>query len=326
MLGSSRFTILAAATAATTLCLGLVPLAHAGVVFQADFTGQAQAISNNGSVPSVTGGTATGYVQSTSAGYASAAIGTNNPMASASGGYLQVTEQADTSSPVKNNGGAGVTITPTSGDGFDSWFSPTGSGSGGTNNTITGAFDFFYRGSLSSSTWAGQTLRVFDTNTNLRIFLDSTGANALQLGVMGGAQAIVNAGSLTPFTAGGLVHVAGTVTTNTTSGLVTATLYAVAGNTAITPGTTSIAGTGTSASAFTLTSSGLAGTAFDFGHTFYGFKSTVAQTEAFDQFRIYNGIPTTFSALPTSTPEPASLGLLAVGGLGLLLLGKRRHA
>ena len=30
--------------------------------------------------------------------------------------------------------------------------------------------------------------------------------------------------------------------------------------------------------------------------------------------------------ISTSTPEPASLGLLAVGGLGLLLVGKRRHA
>ena len=29
---------------------------------------------------------------------------------------------------------------------------------------------------------------------------------------------------------------------------------------------------------------------------------------------------------PTAVPEPASLGLLAVGGLGLLLVGKRRHA
>ena len=34
----------------------------------------------------------------------------------------------------------------------------------------------------------------------------------------------------------------------------------------------------------------------------------------------------TFSALAvTAVPEPASLGLLTVGGLGLLLLGKRRH-
>ena len=33
-----------------------------------------------------------------------------------------------------------------------------------------------------------------------------------------------------------------------------------------------------------------------------------------------------FSLTESSVPEPASLGLLAVGGLGLLLLGKRRHA
>ena len=33
-----------------------------------------------------------------------------------------------------------------------------------------------------------------------------------------------------------------------------------------------------------------------------------------------------FTLSTPSVPEPASLGLLAVGGLGLLLVGKRRHA
>ncbi|HAU37432.1 MAG TPA: hypothetical protein DCX07_06900, partial [Phycisphaerales bacterium] len=57
---------------------------------------------------------------------------------------------------------------------------------------------------------------------------------------------------------------------------------------------------------------------FKFGNT-----STTAdvKTENFDQFRIYNSVPTSFSALPV--PEPATTIILLAGGT-LAMLRRRK--
>ena len=327
MFSISRFNILAVVVAATA-GLSLAPLAHANLlpVFESDFSGT----GSGGSVTGTTGGTAT-LASKTGA---TASIGNGN-LFGGPGGNLTIAETGGTNSIAY----AGASIVPTSmANGFGSWYSATGSGSGGADNTINGSFDYFYKDSLASTSWGVNTSQPLflpsGTNPFFGIALQSQ-PNGFQFWVHNGGTSNLEAGNYgsnptgtaglgsanSGVAADTLIHIAGTVSTNASTGFVTAKLYVVTGNNAITPGTTPVFATATSSVPFTTTTG--PATNFTFGDNAF---TSVAQTEQFDQFRIYDGTPTTFSALPITTPEPASLGLLAVGGLGLLLLGKRRHA
>lgn len=315
MLVSSRFTLLAAAAA--TLSLGLAPVAHATVspVFEADFTSVTGTTING-----TTGGTATSYSKNS---YSQGSIGSANPFTSASGGYLVATETAG------QPPGAGANISPTTG--FNSWFTETGSGPGGADNTINGAFDFFYKSDVDSSTWSGSSARIMDVNwgsTGIRLVLISPAANELEFALL--TQPSSDYGhfylgdSSVNMTAGDLYHIAATVSTAPGTGDLTANLYIVYGNTAIVT-----AGAVTTTPVATVTvgpftdpvTTGFGTSDFLFGQEAYGSSSPTTMSQEFDSLRIYNGVPTTFSALPI--PEPVPLGLLAVGGAALLLVGRR---
>ncbi len=318
---SSRFTLLAAVAAAVGLGLAPVTNANAGLVFEADFSGTGTGTGTGNIVQS--GGTAT----LGSTGNATASIVTGTNLAGGPGGYLQVVETAGT-----GGYGTGATVTPTSG--FQSWWSPTGSGTGGADNTVNGSFDFFYENSNAGGQWATGPFsdasgpnNAFGINANN----NSTGAGnttGYQYYLYGG-DGITSAGysmNVTAYNlslaANTLYHIAGVVSTNTSTGLVTGSLYVVSGNTAIIPGTTTPVATTTSAQVFDATSN--APLQFLLGDAWFTNSNTVAQTEKLDQFRIYSGTPTTFSALPTTIPEPTTLGLMALGGLALLLPRRKR--
>ena len=320
---SSRFTLLAAVAAAVGL--GLVPVtnANAGLVFEADFSGPGAGTGPGNIVQS--GGTAT-IVNPGANATASVVPGIN--LAGGPGGYLNINETA------AGANGTGAALVPTSpANGITSWWSPTGSGTGAADNTINGSFDYFYKVNQASSSWGNGTSQpIWNVPGQFGINLNSQ-PNGYQFWVHGtnGTGSYIaasnytgqNGGFTNPMLAGTLLHVAGVVSTNSTSGLVTADLYVVPNNVAITPGTTPVFATATSTAPFTAT--GNANTNFTFGDD--AFNPPLAQTEQFDQFRIYSGtLPTgfSFSALPTAIPEPATLGLMAVLGAGLLLVGRKR--
>ena len=326
MLVSSRFPkarvapLAAIAAAATALSLEFsAGMSSASIVFESDFSGV-----SSGQITGTTGGTATLTSKSTDP----ASVGTSSPFTASSGGYLMVS-QTSGESP-----GAGATISPSnigSDTGFNSWFSQTGSGPGGADNTINGAFDFNYKTNVASTDWVGSTVRIMDPNwgsTGIRLFLISPAANTLQLGFLTQPSADYGHFYLTDsavnINAGSLYHIAVTVSTNPTTGDLAGKLYIVSGNTTITTSglnaTTPVASTSTTPFTDPVTN-GFGTSQFLFGQEAYGSTAPTTITEQFDTFRIYNTVPTTFAALPT--PEPAALGLLTVGG-GLLLLGRRR--
>ena len=69
---------------------------------------------------------------------------------------------------------------------------------------------------------------------------------------------------------------------------------------------------------FSLTATGFI---LDSKDVYFGFGNSSPETTGNGTF---DNISITGTAVGTTVPEPASLGLLSLGGLGLLLLGKRR--
>ena len=318
---SSRSTLLAAVAAAVSL--GLAPVTHADLspVFEAALSGSGP----GGVISGTTGGTATLVSQTN----ATASIVTGTNLAGVPGGYLNIAETGGSYA-----GGSGAYIVPTTAaNGFASWWSATGSGPGGVDNTINGSFDYFYKDSLASTSWVGGSSQsILTTGGSGQFGINFVSQeNGFQLWVHDGSVGNVVAGNYgnngfngsTGLAANTLIHIAGVVSTDPTSGDVTATFYAVTGNNPIIPGTTPVFATNsldTSGVPLAFTTTSVTGPDFVFGYNDAG----LAQTEQFDQFRIYAGTPTIFSALPTAIPEPATLGLMALGGLALLLPRRKR--
>lgn len=294
-------TLLLAAAAALGMAWPLSGMARAGVVFETDFSG----VSGT-SVTSTTGGTAT----LTNSPYAS--IGTANPLAVGSGGYLQVAEPAGTfDTPGAGVEVAGTNSTPT--NPVSSWIG-TAVNSGADMN-INGAFDFFFRPGTSQTGWTSKGFFFnFGGGTHELSLGLFTGTNGLKLSL-----STLTTGSASGFTAGDLYHIAGVVTTNQTTGDVTVYLYAVAGDTTITTGS-GYAASGSEAFLASSYTSDFGNTAFLFGGLSYS-STEPATTNGFDTLRIYNSVPTSFGLL--AVPEPATLSLMALVGVGILLLPRR---
>ncbi len=58
-----------------------------------------------------------------------------------------------------------------------------------------------------------------------------------------------------------------------------------------------------------------------------GFNGSINEFDIYNNALSASSVTTLFNAGPsTAVPEPATLGMLAIGGLGLLLTGRRKKA
>lgn len=271
------------------------------VVFQADFsgtgtgTGAGNLVSLGGTGTLLSGTNATGTQATT------------NPFVNpASGGYLRIVDNGT------GSGNAGITLKPSSAaTSPDSWYV-----NGGTSSfdTVNGAFDFLFRTSVGSAGWgeAGTAFRPIDVSGGaggMRLIINAPGNNALQMELVAYNGSGVKVMDLfakntnVSFAANTLYHLGATVRTDG-AGKVTIKLFAARGNVDIdTAGSSSLLASATSASAMDLAaanavthafnSSGASG--FVFGKILNA--DTVAQTQEFDSFRVYNAVPPTIGAL-----------------------------
>ena len=298
----------------------------AKVVLEANFSGSGTGTGAGNMVQS--GGTG---MWGATGPKASVSIATNNPFTPVSGGYLGI--------KIGPHAIAGIKISPNSAStSFNSWVNTT-------KNTVNGAFDLFFQPSLASTSWGmgdARLLHVNSSNANVNgalqlVLTDAvvSGAEHMQLALYEGTGsgskplAAPITTSATYFAANTVYHIAGTFTTDTSTGHVTAHLYIAKGTGAIdiTNSSTyeySVSGTNSAIGA------ALANDAFSYASGFIvGHPDAWAIPAAMglnvDTFRIYNNVPTTFAGLPSAAvPAPASLGLVALGSVGLLLLSRRR--
>jgi len=291
----------------------------AALVFQADFNGSGSGTGGSSDIVQ-TGGTGALYSQAGSNATASASSA--SPLSGGSGGYLSIADVG------AGSGGAGVTFSPTSaGNSFDSWLTQNGVSAG--VDSLTGGFDFFFRMDSMSGTWNSNSLRFLDFSggaNGLRLVLNNNSVDRLQLELINVSSSSLNVTANNPssspisFTEGTLYHVAGTVTTNSSTGRVTLSLYLAEGNTAIdTSSSTHRIGQGTSSGSYDVTHAFNSANGFNFGLVSNSMSD--AKSLGIDSFRIYDSVPATFSTLPI--PEPASLGVILMSGAWFLVRRRR---
>lgn len=298
----NKRTGLLAAIVAATLCR--TGVSQAAAIFQADFNGPGNGTGGANDIVSL-GGTGSLYHMT---------VASTTPFDTGTGGYAHYgTLYAD---------GGSVALTPATAANSPQALTPTA----GTDRVVNGGFDFFMRADhlLGSS-----EIRFVDIQSNahgLRVFLDNTSSSNLRLYAYQTTQ--TDTAGLSPGAGDG----AGTVKLLYTDaafvgGFVANTVYHVAvgfttdGNGAVTAKVWIKEGTGA------INSADVAQGAVTFGidenyitsgfrnNTFWvnGAKSNSPPTHDMDTFRLYDSVPTTFAALVI--PEPASLGLFAVGTL-----------
>jgi len=308
----------------------LFSVANAGVVLQADFNGTGT--GTGGASDLVTLG---GTGELLTKGSATANVLTSSSMGG--GAYLELSSPSGTGTVTWP---AEVRITPTSSStSLASMFSkPSGLPS------LNGGFDFLFRSgvefSKDNAAVAESWFRAFDAdyrdagdtnvNTNgLRLNLMNSVAGKIGVNVFTNnyyitefngvsqttcSQVYANSGYIT-MAANEVWHL-GVMFSTDASGLITMKLFGVAGTGAIdTTSATNLLGSCTFKLDATKITNGFTPGAFDFG--LYSDKRS-PKTQDFDCLRIYDATPTQFAAVP----EPATLGLLGLGGL---VLGIRRN-
>jgi hypothetical protein len=268
--------------------------ALAQVAFEADFNGAGTGTGGSSNVVTL-GGTATVY----SGGDADASVSTAAPVLfPGETGYLKI--------ETTGSGTAGINITSTASHSPDSWFTLQ-SGSM-TFDTVNGGTDFFFTSSVDSSDWTGgnefRPLDISGGTSGLRAILNAVGANQLQFDFFGENSAGTHvqtamATATVHLVAGQLYHLAYTLSTNSSSGVITANLYLAPGNTPINTATGAyliatattagaIVGTGTNAVTHAFNSS--SGYWFGAGYS----NGPLAKTLEFGAFRVYNKVPANF--------------------------------
>jgi hypothetical protein len=316
-----------AAVAALAGAMALGHAAWASIVLQADFSGSGTGTGAGNIVTS--GGTGALYQNNTAGTNYQSSIITSSELAPGSGGYLQV---QSTATAATYTYGAGVKLTGTGttpANPVNSWYHDGGIT---TFDTLNGSLDFFYDSNSPSSSW-NSTTRFIETGGfahRTRLILVGTATGALQWQVVsygnstGGADILLNNAVAGPtLAADTLYHIAVTVSTNPTSGLVTLTEYWAQGNTAIDSNSSkaTVTSTKTLDSSSNLVTTGFNGSSLNFGY----FASPTTNTTKFDAMRIYDsplgsGATTAYFA---AIPEPAA-GLLALGALAGLMIRRRR--
>ena len=292
-----------AVSTASAVILLIAPASYGAIIFQTDFSGVNG--TGNTNVTGTVGGTATLI------GTAQASIDTAAPMANGAGGYLEIAEPGTAIT-------SGVDITGSaSSNPFNSWIGTPVSVSGTDYVNLNGAFDFFFRTNLSSSSWnTGKSyiLNMGGNSPDLSLALyTNNGGIKIQIG----SSSTGNIG----VTAGNVYHIAGTVSTDPATGGITLDLYEALGDTAISstgsPSVTKSLGT-----FLATTYTGNFGNGpILFGAHNYG--STNVMNNDFDSLRIYDSVPATFDTL--AVPEPNVLLALTMQALILVGLGLMRR-
>ncbi|WP_269522745.1 hypothetical protein [Coraliomargarita parva] len=286
-------------TSLLILAAGLTQAASANVVFQADFNGTGSGTGGASDIATLGG---TGSIYDTASD--------DDIVSSISDGKLTVTDGA-----AKVGRKVGVTLNPTSIDnGFNSWFEDTSDSLG--YDSVNGALDFFFQSTETELT--GTSIRPIDVrlgqNDQLRLILTTntpssgTGPFAVQiLDYSSGSGVNIGGASynFSDYQANTLYHVAVTLETGV-DGLITTNIYITEGNTTIS--SAAIAdGSETTSASFNST-----GTTLNNSFTFGTHDIDVARVVEFDSFRLYDSIPTEFSAIPEPQTFALSFGSIAL--------------
>ncbi len=290
----------------TPLLLVAATLAHtasAELVFQADFNGTGGGTGGASDIVTL-GGTGIMYDTSNADGVSSAITG----------GNLVVTD-TDIANASRS---AGVEITTTTvGNGFNALFEDTSATLG--FDTLNGGFDYIFKSDKASMD--AKSVRPIDLyfgqGNQIRLITTTNTGGSFMIELIDYSVADTLGDprpntAFSSYTADTWYHMAVTLETSV-AGLVTVNLFLAEGNTEI-----STSGTPTA----TVTSSGILNTEGAVTNNILRFASsdtTTAGNVNFDNFRIYNDIPETFSAIP----EPSAFTLLSALMAGCLVISSR---
>ena len=285
-------------------------VARAGLVFDADYSGSGISLVT-------TGGTATGPSAPTGGWVGSYGITSGSCMGQAS--YLDL----NFSQTATSGGYSPVTFTPTN---SSTSLASITTGTAGGYLRLNGAIDFFYRPVIVPTATTANWFRPLDVNNQsnggLRIILlnDPTSNSQLQLQlyaspsaaftpsgnqtnatVSGNSISLTSTGSNFSLTSQGVSHIGIGFSTNSSTGVVTFSLYGLNDAGAINTGSGSpqLLAQAQFKINSTLVTTGLSNAAFPFPF-FYPMSNAVAEQIDYDAFRIYSSsVPGYLSGLAT---------------------------